>query len=170
MINWSIKHNRDGKSIINISCSPSFSTTPSVFITKHPDSEQLGTESRPVAETHPPAPVSMEKTNANVFLVRVCMCSVWVCVWVEGCIAWNAGGELSGRFGLRLGRRGGGGTCRLWHHQRHHRRLGRAGPGRLPAAEVEFPSCCADRGWALARPALPPTSKPYGNKGLQAFV
>lgn len=36
------------------------------------------------------------------------MCSVWVCGWVEGCIAWNAGGELSDRFGLRLGRRGGG--------------------------------------------------------------
>ena len=119
-----------------------------MFITKHPDSEQLGTESRPVAETHPPAPVSMEKTNANVFLVRVCMCSVWVCVWVEGCIAWNAGGELSGRFGLRLGRRGGGGDMPSVTSPAPppKARPGRAGPGRLPAAEVEFPSCCADRG------------------------
>lgn len=39
----------------------------------------------------------------------LCMC---VCGWRAGMYGWNAGGEPSDRFGLRLGGRGMG-TCRL---------------------------------------------------------
>ena len=64
---------------------------------------------------------------------------------------WNAGGELSDGFGLReVGGVGEHVVCDITPTRR-------LGPGRLPAAEVEFPSCkarCVRLSLALPRGAL----------------